>query len=65
MYHTGTDPFTGQRIFVERDMKRKERQKALLTEGVRTERGGRRRVDRRSRRHPGVKKSKGESNDKA
>ncbi|MEW5744225.1 MAG: YgiQ family radical SAM protein [Nitrospirota bacterium] len=27
MYYTGADPFTGERIFVEKDMKKKERQK--------------------------------------
>ncbi len=31
MYHTGRDPFTGQRIFVERNMKAKEAQKEVLT----------------------------------
>lgn len=31
MYHTGIDPFTGERIFVEKDAKRREHQKLLVT----------------------------------
>ncbi len=30
MYHTGVDPFSGRRIFVEKDRARKERQKEVL-----------------------------------
>jgi uncharacterized radical SAM protein YgiQ len=32
MYCTGLDPFTRKRIFVEKDLKKKERQKCILTE---------------------------------
>jgi uncharacterized radical SAM protein YgiQ len=46
MYHTGRDPFDQQPLFVERDPRRKERQKqAVLTSGAaapRPARGGRR-----------------------
>ena len=31
MYYTGIDPFTGEYIFVERDMREKEKQKRALT----------------------------------
>jgi uncharacterized radical SAM protein YgiQ len=31
MYYTETDPFTGQPIFVEKDLRRKERQKEIVT----------------------------------
>ncbi len=31
MYHTETDPFTGERLFVEKDSGKKARQKAVLT----------------------------------
>lgn len=31
MYYTGIDPFTGEKIFVERDMREKEKQKKALT----------------------------------
>lgn len=30
MYHTGIDPFTGQKIFVEKNIQKKEKQKAVL-----------------------------------
>ncbi|OHD64041.1 MAG: YgiQ family radical SAM protein [Spirochaetes bacterium RBG_13_51_14] len=30
MYYTGTDPFTGDTIFIERDMRKKEHQKAII-----------------------------------
>ena len=30
MYYTGKDPFTGERLFVEKDMKKKERQKEII-----------------------------------
>jgi len=32
MYHTGTDPFTGRSIFVEKDLKKKEAQKRIVTQ---------------------------------
>jgi len=32
MYYTGIDPFTSKKIFVERDLKKKNRQKAILTD---------------------------------
>jgi uncharacterized radical SAM protein YgiQ len=32
MYYTETDPFTGQPLFVEKDLKRKERQKEIVVE---------------------------------
>jgi len=31
MYYTGQDPFTGKRIFVEKDINRKKKQKDILT----------------------------------
>ncbi len=31
MYYTGIDPFTGEKIFVERDLRRKVEQKAVIT----------------------------------
>ena len=33
MYYTGKDPFTGEQLFVERDMKGKEHQKAMVVTG--------------------------------
>jgi len=33
MYYTGKDPFTGKTIFVEKDIKRKERQKEIIVSG--------------------------------
>jgi len=32
MYYTGIDPFTGERLFVEKDMQKKERQKEIITD---------------------------------
>jgi len=32
MYYTGLDPFTGKPIFVEKDARRKERQKQIVTD---------------------------------
>jgi len=32
MYYTELDPFTGQSIFVEKDARRKERQKEIVTD---------------------------------
>ena len=32
MYHTGLDPFTGKKIFVEKSLRGKEKQKAVVTE---------------------------------
>ena len=37
MYYTGRDPFTGERLFVEKNPARKERQKAMLTPAPTTE----------------------------
>jgi len=34
MYYTGLDPFSGEKIFVEREMGKKEKQKKVLTTGV-------------------------------
>ncbi len=34
MYYTGMDPFTGQKIFVEKDMKKKEGQKSIIDNGA-------------------------------
>ena len=31
MYHTGLDPFTGKALFVEKDARRRERQKEIVT----------------------------------
>jgi len=31
MYYTGKDPFTGNKLFVEKDMRKKERQKEIIT----------------------------------
>ena len=31
MYHTGLDPFTGKKIFVEKGLKGKNRQKEIIT----------------------------------
>jgi radical SAM superfamily enzyme YgiQ (UPF0313 family) len=31
MYHTGLDPFTGNKIFVEKSLRGKEKQKAVIT----------------------------------
>ncbi|MBW1857820.1 MAG: DUF3362 domain-containing protein, partial [Deltaproteobacteria bacterium] len=31
MYHTGLDPFTGKKIFVEKSLRGKEKQKAVIT----------------------------------
>jgi len=31
MYYTEMDPFTGEKLFVEKDPNRKERQKLILT----------------------------------
>src|SRR5690606_22755764 len=33
MYYTGLNPFTGENLFVERDLRRKEEQKSLVVEG--------------------------------
>lgn len=33
MYHTGRDPFTGERLFVEKGLRGKRRQKDILSEG--------------------------------
>jgi hypothetical protein len=30
MYYTEIDPFTGKKLFVEKDQKKKERQKSIL-----------------------------------
>jgi len=35
MYYTGLDPFTRQPIYVEKDLRRKERQKEVVTQKVR------------------------------
>jgi radical SAM superfamily enzyme YgiQ (UPF0313 family) len=32
MYYTEMDPFTGEKLFVEKDMGKKEKQKRILTE---------------------------------
>lgn len=32
MYYTETDPFTGEHIFVEKDLRKKERQKEIVVE---------------------------------
>jgi hypothetical protein len=32
MYHTGLDPFTGEKLFVEKDLAGKMRQKNVVTE---------------------------------
>ncbi|MFA6234718.1 MAG: YgiQ family radical SAM protein [Bacteroidota bacterium] len=34
MYHTGMNPFTGERLYVERELRGKRRQKDLLTRGA-------------------------------
>ncbi|MCK5227707.1 MAG: DUF3362 domain-containing protein, partial [Desulfobulbaceae bacterium] len=48
MYYTGRDPFTGERIFVEKDLRKKERQKAIIVEkGSRKKEKGRREKVRR------------------
>ncbi|MBZ0158016.1 MAG: YgiQ family radical SAM protein [Alphaproteobacteria bacterium] len=33
MYYTGRDPFSGERLFVEKDMRKKEHQKAVVVSG--------------------------------
>jgi uncharacterized radical SAM protein YgiQ len=38
MYYTGKDPFTGEKLFVEKDMKGKEHQKAMVVTGSRCRR---------------------------
>lgn len=38
MYYTGIDPFTGEKIFVEKDMRKKERQKGLVVTGMHRQR---------------------------
>ena len=52
MYYTGNDPFTGEKLFVERDMKGKEHQKAMVVTGPRCQRqrlaGKRRRIGTRA-----------------
>jgi hypothetical protein len=32
MYYTETDPFTGEKLFVEKDMGKKEKQKRIVVE---------------------------------
>jgi len=48
MYHTGIDPFTGQSVFVEKNLKKKELQKRLVTEKRTPRRGhaAKRKTDR-------------------
>ena len=38
MYYTGKDPFTGEKLFVEKDLKGKEHQKAMVVSGPRCRR---------------------------
>jgi radical SAM superfamily enzyme YgiQ (UPF0313 family) len=32
MYYTEKDPFTGKKLFIEKDLKKKNRQKSIITE---------------------------------